>query len=146
VDYETAVNTILMHSCGRDDVPLEEALFENGFLGCLRPFSGLREENFLQVMKALIALKIYLSRRTEWEVRLINGLWDLVVNARNWGLDPDGMLQRNRLLTTSDTEQLRLWVRCIESAILRLLRGGNPEEMMLYYRENRNTHCENDLE
>ena len=61
MDYEEAVNLILMHGPGRDDVPLEEALIENGFVGCLRPFSVLREENFLQVLQAIIALKPHLS-------------------------------------------------------------------------------------
>ncbi len=57
MDYKPAVKMILMHSGGRDDVPLDEALYPEGFLGCLRPFSGLREENFLQVMDAIIALR-----------------------------------------------------------------------------------------
>src|SRR5206468_1953844 len=104
VDYEAAMNVILMHSCGRDDVPLEEALYPEGFLGCLRPFSGLREANFLQVMDAIIALRPHLAGHREWEVRLVAGLWGLVVTARNWGLDPGGMLQRNRLLSPADTE------------------------------------------
>src|SRR4051812_11974971 len=70
MNYEDAVNMILMHGIGRDDVPLEEALLENGFLGCLRPFSGLREENFLKVMQAIIALKAYLASEKFWELRL----------------------------------------------------------------------------
>jgi hypothetical protein len=135
VDYEAAVNVILMHSGGRDDVPLDEALYPEGFLGCLRPFSGLREENFLQVMDAIIALRPDLMGRQEWDVRLVAGLWGLVVTARNWGLDPGGMLQRNRLLSPADTELLRLWVYCIEIAIARLLRGGDPADGLAYYRE-----------
>lgn len=135
MDYEAAVNVILMHSGGRDDVPLEQALYPDGFLGCLRPFSGLREENFLQVMDAIIALRPYLDGRREWEVRLVAGLWGLVITARNWGLDPGGMLQRNRLLSAADTDLLRLWVYCIEIAVARLLRRGDPAEGPAYYRE-----------
>ena len=135
MNYEAAVNVILMHSGGRDDVPLEEALYPEGFLGCLRPFSGLREENFLQVMHAVVSLRPHLAGKAEWEVRLVAGLWGLVVTARNWGLDPGGMLQRNRLLSAADTERLRLWVYCIEIAVARLLRGGDPAEGLAYYRE-----------
>jgi hypothetical protein len=135
LDYQAAVNVILMHSSGREDVPLEEALYREGFLGCLRPFSGLREENFLQVMDAIIALRPHLAGKSAWDVRLVEGLWGLVVTARNWGLDPDGMLQRNRLLSATDTELLHLWVGCIEIAVERLMRGGNPAEGLAYYRE-----------
>ena len=37
MEYEEAVNVILMHGIGRDDVPLEQALIPDGFLGCPRP-------------------------------------------------------------------------------------------------------------
>ncbi|HVS71710.1 MAG TPA: hypothetical protein VHQ47_10690 [Phycisphaerae bacterium] len=135
MDYEEAVNLILMHGAGRDGVPLEEALIDNGFLGCLRPFSGLREENFLQVMQAIIALKPHLSGAKVWELRLIYGLWELTTRARLWGLDPNGMLQRDRLLSEQDTERLLLWVHCIEMAVSRLMRNGDPADALAYYGE-----------
>ena len=90
MDHDAAVNVILMHSTGREDVPLNEALYPEGFLGCLRPFSELREENFLQVMDAIIALGPHVAGKRQWDVRLVEALWGLVVTARNWGLDPLG--------------------------------------------------------
>jgi hypothetical protein len=139
LNYDAAVNVILMHSSGREDVPLNEALYREGFLGSLRPFSGLREENFLQVMEAIVALGPHLAGKREWDVRLLEGLWGLVVTARNWGLDPGGMLQRNRLLSSADTQRLRLWVTCIEIAVARLMRGGDPSEGLTYYLEQPKT-------
>lgn len=106
VDYEAAVNVILRHGIGRDDAPQNEACLQDGFLGVLRPFSGLREENFLQVMEAIIALRPHLEGKQAWETRLVEGLWGLTTRARLWGLDPDGMLQRNRLLSDADTALL----------------------------------------
>jgi hypothetical protein len=134
VDYEDAVNVILMQGIGRDDVPLEDALTPDSFLGCLRPFSGLREENFLLIMNALVALKPYLAGQAVWERRLVEGLWELTTRSRLWGLDPDGMLQRNKLLSADETVRLLRWVRCIEMAVSRLLRGGDPAEALAYYR------------
>ncbi len=134
MDYEAAVNVILMQGIGRDDVPLENALIEDSFLGCLRPFAGLREENFLQVMEAIIALRPYLEGQQVWEARLVEGLWELTRRARLWGLDPNGMLQRNRILTAEDTARLLRWVQCIESAVSKLFRGGDPTEALSYYR------------
>jgi hypothetical protein len=106
----------------------------DGFLGCLRPFSGLREENFMQVMEAIIALQPALAGHQVLERRLVEGLWGLTTFARLWGLDPDGMLQRNRLLSNEETKRLLVWVRCIEMAVFKLLRGGDPREELAYYR------------
>jgi hypothetical protein len=134
MNYDDAVNLILMHGVGRDDVPLEHALLEHGFLGCLRPFSGLREENFLQVLQAIIELKPHLVGAKVWERRLVEGLWGLTTTARLWGLDSNGMLQRNHLLSNEDTRRLLLWIHCIEMAVSRLLRGGEPADALRYYR------------
>src|SRR5262245_13328793 len=136
MEYEEAVNLILMHGIGRDDVPLDQALIRDGFLGSLRPYTGLREENFLQVLGAIIALAPHLAGRQVLERRLVSGLWELVHRTRRWGLDPQGMIQRNRLLSAADTERLWLWVICLEMAIYRLLRGIDPGEALTYYREN----------
>jgi hypothetical protein len=142
MNYEEAVNVILMHGIGRDDVPLEEALVKDGFLGCLRPFSGLREENFLQVLRAIIALKPHLAESKTWEHRLVAGLWGLTTTARLEGLDPDGLLQRNKLLSAEDTKRLLLWVRCIEMAVSKLLRDGDPADALAYYRGEEPASCE----
>ena len=44
------------------------------------------------------------------------------------------MLQRNHLLSKEDTKQLLLWVQCIEMAVSRLMRNGDPADAMAYYR------------
>jgi hypothetical protein len=134
MDYEAALDVIRMHGIGRDDVPPDEAVLPDGFLGCLRPYSGLREENFLRVMDAIIALRPHLAGKREWERRLVEGVWGLTTTARSWGLDPGGMLPRNRLLSADDAARLLRWVQCIEMAVARLLRGGDPAEALAYYR------------
>jgi hypothetical protein len=134
VDYESAVNLILLQGVGRDDASLDEALLPNSFLGSLRPFSGLREENFLQVMDAVIALRPHVAGKKTLERRLVDGLWGLTTTARLWALDPGSMLQRNRLLSADDTARLLLWVQCIEMAVAKLLHGDDPAEALAYYR------------
>lgn len=141
MDYDEAVNLILMHGIGRDDVPLDEALIPNGFLGSLRPYTGLREENFLQVMEAIIGLAPHLAGKDFFERRLVSGLFELVHRTRAWGLDPHGMIQRNKLMSPAETKRLWLWVTCLEMAIYRLFHGDiDPSEALTYYREN--THAE----
>jgi hypothetical protein len=124
-----------MHGIGREDVPLDQALLPDSFLAVLRPYSGLREENFLQVLGAIIALAPHLKGRQLWERRLVEGLWELTMRARQWGLDPRSMLQRNRLLSAAETARLMLWVHCIEMAISRLFRGNDPSQALTHYRE-----------
>src|SRR5262249_20757165 len=125
------------HGIGRDDVPLDQALLKGGFLDVLRPFTGLKEDNFLQVMEAIIALRPHLVGETMWERRLVEGIWGMTMGGRMWGLDPGGMLQRNRLLTATETSRLRLWVDCIEMAVSRLFRSGDPGEALIYYQETK---------
>ncbi len=123
-----------MHGVGRPDVPLSEALLPPGFVGSLRPFSGLREENFRQVMAAIISLRPHLARTVVWDRELVEGLRGLTTTARQWGLDPNGMLQRNRLVSAEDSVRLLQWVVCLESAVSRLMRGGDPADALAYYR------------
>ena len=132
--YDEAVNVILEHGIGRGDVPLEDATYPDGFLGCLRPYSGLNESNFLSVMEAVIALRPHVLGVTQWERRLVSGLWGLTTKARSWGLDPAGMLQRNGVLSKEESSQLLIWVTCIEMAVSRLLHEGDPADAMAYYR------------
>src|SRR5438552_1696836 len=94
MEYEEAVNLILLHGIGRDDVPLEHALLPDGFLGSLRPYTRLREENFLQVLGAIIALAPHLADQDRLERRLVAGLWELIQRAQAWGLDPRGKIRR----------------------------------------------------
>ena len=132
--YDDAVNVILMHGIGREDVPLDNALVADGFLGCLRPYSGLREDNFLRVIEAVIALKPHLAGSAQWERRLVEGLWGLTTTARRCGLDAGGLLQQNKIISADDSRQLLRWIQCIEMAVSRLLRGGDPADALAYYR------------
>ena len=57
MEYRDALNTILMHGFGRNDVPTSEALYEHGFIGCLRPWTALRDENFKELLTAIMSLR-----------------------------------------------------------------------------------------
>lgn len=133
MEYDDAVNVILMHGIGRDDQPTGSASLEQGFLRCLRPFTELREENYLQIMEAIIALHPHLAGKRQVDRRLVAGLWYLTRMSRLWGLDPDGMLQRNHLLSDEETKQLQRWVRDIEYAVQILLSDRSPAKVLAMY-------------
>ncbi|QDU11669.1 hypothetical protein [Gimesia aquarii] len=128
---EKARETILIHSGCHPDLD-SFPHWRNGFLGSLRPFKELNEKNLTEVITAITALPEFPS-----ELIVIQSLWELSTRTRLWGLDPDGMLQRNNLLSPQDTELLLLWVRCTEQAVSKLLAGGNPNEALEYYKQNK---------
>lgn len=126
MNYQDALNTILMHGVGRSDVPLSEALHKNGFIGCLRPWSGLREANYLELMTAIVSLRHSLAGRKEWPTELVGGIMGITRMAHCWGIDETGMLRRNRLISDTDVAKLRHWTRRIESVVEQLLMGNDP--------------------
>jgi len=133
MEYLDALSVILEHGCGRDDVPVSKACRSNGFLGVLRPYVGLDEKNFIEVIEAIISLSDHVDPKGGIEVKLVFGVVYLCSKARQWGLDLNGMIQRNGLMGEDESGLLLLWVRCIEMAFLELLSGGSPEEALRYY-------------
>ena len=99
----------------------ENPLSETGFLGSLRPFTGLREENFRQVKEAIAALAPHLSQSSTVDRDVISALWSIVYLGTLWGVNPDGMLLSNGLLSSSDAQTLRRWINEIAYDVFALL-------------------------
>jgi hypothetical protein len=129
MEYRDALNTILMHGIGRNDVPTSEALYEHGFIGCLRPWTGLRDENFKELLTAIISLRHSLAGRDAWPIELVAGIMGITRMAHCWAIDDAGMLRRNRLISDDDIAKLRHWVQRIESVAEQLLMGNDPLEL-----------------
>ena len=122
---------ILTHA-GLIDAPQAET----SFIGCLRPFRGLREENFHQIMEALIILTPMLQQeRVDRE--LLSALWTTCQLARQWGVDSSGMLVRNNLLSNEDQTALKYWIDTISWAVFFILQKGSIEESMSYKRQEK---------
>jgi hypothetical protein len=106
----------------------------NGFLGMLRPYKGLREASFHEVMECIVALADELSADTV-DRPTISALWGICHLARAWGLEEEGMLQRNALISARDVERLGEWIDCISYATMLLLDGGGLEAALEPYRQ-----------
>src|SRR5262245_12291396 len=98
-------------------------LDESGFLGMLRPYRGLREENFHEVMAALAVLGPKWSTETTVDRELIASLWAMCLLARTWGVEPCGMLRRNHLISDADVQRLEEWINIISWAVFFLIDG-----------------------
>jgi hypothetical protein len=108
-----------------------------GFLGSLRPYQGhLLEQNFLEVMESLRVLAPGLSSATV-DREVVAALWVICHLARAWGIEPEGMLRRNRLISATDVETLASWVDTISYATMCLLDGAGEEEAFSEYDRNR---------
>ena len=106
--------------------------WESGFLGMLRPYHGLREENFHEVVGCLRALTTALRGPT-LDREIVTALWSLCHLARAWGLDVDGMLRRNRIITDEDAQRLQGWVDVISWTVFWLVGAGNVDDAFSEY-------------
>lgn len=135
MDYETAKHILLMHGSGTWDHSGEPTAQTDGFLGGLRPYSGLQEKNFHIVMEALLVVGEALHQSPQVDRDLVLSLWEMCSLVRRWGIHPKGMLPRNNLITPGDAERLEKWVDVIESTAWGLLRGLAPYEEVERYAE-----------
>ncbi len=123
MEKDEARKLLSFHSGRNNDI--HNPKWGNGFLGCLRPFCGeLREENFIEVMECIRALKEEFNNAAV-ERDMIADIVSIVHLTRELAA-PDGMLGRNNILTGEQTESLLTWVTIIENCLMYLL--DNDEE------------------
>ena len=112
---------------------------ENGFLGMLRPFKGeLIEDNFHELMAILKTLKNDFYKEYI-ERELVSNFWSICHLSKSWGVEKNGMLRQNNLITEKQVEQLADWIDCLSYAVMNLLEGADEEafEPYKYYLEEK---------
>lgn len=129
--HDEARLCLLMHGPGTEDADGQPLILRDGFTASLRPYTGLHEKNFHQVMEALLTVGERLHKEELVDRETVRAVWMICETGRGWGLHPQGMLQRNKLITAADTLRLELWIDTIQSTALRLL-GGWPPHWAVY--------------
>ncbi|MFI5720567.1 hypothetical protein [Nocardia sp. NPDC051750] len=124
-----AAELLLFHSGTHPDI--DDPRWEQGFLGMLRPYKGLREENFHSVMSCLRVLAPTLQHDS-LDRSAVSSLWGICHLGRTWGVCPDGMLRRNDLISAADVQRLENWIDCISYAVLCLFEGATEEAFAEY--------------
>ncbi|QDU57817.1 hypothetical protein [Aeoliella mucimassa] len=109
--------------------------YEDGFIGCLRPYSGIRVDNFHSVVESLLSVGVDFAPATTIECCTTEAVYRITVTARRWGVDDDGMLVRSNLISPDDRRQLLRWITIIETMMLDLLAGHQPHETIHGYCE-----------
>lgn len=127
-----AKTLVLCHAFALDDV--DDPRMVNGFLGSLRPFRGqLDARNFHELMRCLRVLAPTLAQSPMVDRELLAALWSICHLGRAWALEPDGMLQRNQLLSDQQRATLSLWLGQLSYAVFALLDGSGEDEAFFDY-------------
>ena len=121
---------LLLHSFSYHD--LDHPKMEGGFLGSLRPYRGLKQENYHELKEAICTLAPQLQAG-DVDREIISALWGICYLAWLWGLEPDRMLQRNGLIAPDDIRRLSRWLEALGYAVMILLEGGDVEEAFSPY-------------
>ncbi len=127
-----AIELLKHHSFTHQDIYNPKS--EKGFLGMLRPFKGeLFEDNFHELMEIIKVLKGQFGK-DNIDRQVISNFWSICHFSRVWGIEQDGMLRRNSLISDNQIELLRNWTDCISCTIICLLEGLPDEEAFDNYR------------
>ncbi len=122
---DEAKELLSLHAFTHPDAA-EHPKAESGFLGALRPYRGLSEANFREVMLALRVLGPSLAEdRLDREV--VAALWGICHFGRAWGVHPEGMLRRNGHIADADVVRLEQWLEAISYATACLLDGAGED-------------------
>jgi hypothetical protein len=122
-----------MHSGRHGDT--SHPKWEFGFLGSLRPYSGLRVENFHEVMACLKILAPELEHGATCDKDLVAAIWGICHLGRSWGVEAGGMLRSNGLISADQVERLDSWINQISYAMFCLLDGCGVEIAFEHYDE-----------
>jgi hypothetical protein len=103
------------------------------FLGDLRPFPRhLYESSFLELVEAVKTLAPSYAKADQVNREVMSALWAICTLGRSWGLHPDGMLQRNHLISDKDTRTLEDWIDRLSLLVFTMLDGADPDAMAGY--------------
>lgn len=134
MDIRQAKELLKLHAYIHEDIYNHK--MQTGFLGSLRPFTGLNEDNFHEVMYAMKVMEpLFNSNETKIDRQVISAVWGVCHLARAWCIHPDGMLRRNNLITNDDTLKLESWLEHISYAFFGLLDGLQGEAFDEYLSE-----------
>jgi hypothetical protein len=108
-DVIAAKQTILIHA-GHLDVEGRSSI-----VASLRPFQGVKEEDFCEFFAALIALHEAISGPECVERDLVYALWDFCARLRILAIGASSSLRTNRIIDESLVARLTAWHDSVDS-------------------------------
>ena len=133
---DEARQLLSFHSGRNED--FQHPKWKDGFLGSLRPYRGyLNPDNYHEVMDCLRALAPSLSEGDHVDRHVINDLIGIIHLGRAWAIHPDGMLQRNNLISEDDTRTIERWLETISYSFMTILDSEDPDSWFSDYEGRR---------
>lgn len=131
---EEAKIELSFHSCRNSDI--NNPLWENGFLGSLRPYKGTPvEENFHDVIACLKTLSDDIRSSNHLEKTIVADISTITHLGRAWAVYENSMLRRNNLIAEKDWKTIENWVDCIAYAFMCLVNGTDNKVAFEAYNE-----------
>jgi len=128
---EQAIEELMFQSGRHTDI--NNAKWENGFLGMLRPFKGkLIEENFHKIISCIAVLSKKLNEDSI-KNEIISSIWGICHLGRAWAIYPDGMLQSNNLIKPEQVKLIESWIEHISYITFCLLDGCEETVAFEFY-------------
>lgn len=93
MEYESAKLELLRNA------GIAEDYHDGGFVSCLRPLTSLKADNFNSVVESILSVGFFFSSANTVERSIVHAIWSLAATTRLWGIDDDGMLVRNNLIS-----------------------------------------------
>jgi hypothetical protein len=107
-----------------------------GLLGTLRPYQGIQEALFHDLVEAIFAISSSLSSpEPHVDKDVVHSLLYINRLVRTGATEPTGPLRRNRLITDADVATLERWLDVVERVVLRYLRGLQHHVALFAYVE-----------
>lgn len=128
----SSARELLQHHAGRHS-DIDHPKSVDGFLGSLRSNNNLRAENFHEVMACLNVLASELENQATCDREIMAALWGICHLGRAWGIDPDGMLRRNALISAEQANRLESWINQISYTTFCLLDGCGVDVAFEFY-------------
>ena len=94
-----------------------------GMVGRFRPYTGLNESDFVEVLTAILQLHSEWMNSEFIEKAAISAIWEICDRSRVLMLDPQSQIRRNKLAPESELARLAYWVGAIEHLVGGTLRG-----------------------
>ncbi|MBX9626060.1 MAG: hypothetical protein K2X82_19845 [Gemmataceae bacterium] len=104
----------------------------DGLLAWLRPYRGLNDDHFLEILHALYVLQLDWADRPEVDRRAVGAIMDICLTGRNWTEDRyDDKIRRKDFISAADKAKLDDWLFVFEHYAVRLLHGLEPYQAHL---------------
>lgn len=139
MDADEAIDILHCHAGNIDD-DADWSKFDSGFVGMLRPYSGLLESNFHELMVALYKAAPVFQQSGKIDNKLAHSLWSICSSVHTTATREGSALRRNNLITDSDLKRLTRWVDIFEWDCQMLIMGIAPHIVIESYADYLNDH------